>query len=168
MECKFCRRVIKNKGSLSAHEMSCVKNPERVNHKHSKDAGLKKGIIPWNKGIVLGVNPYFRDKYPDKEVFAENSKYPRHCLKRRILQDSLIKYECACCSIGPVWQGKPMILILDHINGINNDNRLENLRFVCSNCDSQLTTYKSKNRNRKSKPIGDGTCLESSRALIAP
>jgi len=41
--------------------------------------------------------------------------------------------------------GKPMPLILDHINGINNDNRIENLRFVCSNCDTQLPTYKSKN-----------------------
>lgn len=48
--------------------------------------------------------------------------------------------------LGSEWQGKPMPLILDHINGINNDNRLENLRFVCSNCDSQLPTYKSKNR----------------------
>ena len=50
------------------------------------------------------------------------------------------------CGIGPEWQGKPMPLILDHINGINNDNRLDNLRFVCSNCDSQLPTYKSRNR----------------------
>ena len=61
------------------------------------------------------------------------------------LKENLINYECACCGIGPIWQNKPMPLILDHINGVNNDNRLENLRFVCSNCDSQLSTYKSKN-----------------------
>lgn len=46
--------------------------------------------------------------------------------------------------------GKPLVLILDHKNGVNNDNRLENLRFVCSNCDSQLETYK----NRRGK-IGE-------------
>ena len=49
------------------------------------------------------------------------------------------------------WCGKPMPLILDHINGINNDNRLENLRFVCSNCDSQLDTYKSRNKGGASR-----------------
>lgn len=47
-----------------------------------------------------------------------------------------------------------MPLILDHVNGINNDNRIENLRFVCSNCDSQLHTYKSKNRK---PPVDRGT-----------
>ena len=41
-----------------------------------------------------------------------------------------------------------MPLILDHKNGINNDNRLENLRFLCSNCDSIQDTYKSKNKNK--------------------
>ena len=33
---------------------------------------------------------------------------------------------------------------INHINGINNDNRIENLRFLCSNCDSQLPTYKNR------------------------
>lgn len=42
-----------------------------------------------------------------------------------------------------------MSLILDHINGNNKDNRLENLRIVCSNCDATLDTYKDKNRSLK-------------------
>lgn len=58
----------------------------------------------------------------------------------------MIEYRCSVCKIGPQWCGKPMPLILDHINGINNDNRLDNLRFVCSNCDCQLDTYKAKNK----------------------
>jgi len=85
----------------------------------------------------------------DEEVFVENSTYARHNLKKRILRQNLITYSCACCGIDPIWMGKPMPLILDHINGINNDNRLINLRFVCSNCDSQLDTYKSRNIKRK-------------------
>ena len=47
-----------------------------------------------------------------------------------------------------------MPLILDHINGINNDNRIENLRFLCSNCDSIQSTYKSKTvKNEISKTM---------------
>jgi hypothetical protein len=84
----------------------------------------------------------------DEEVFVENSNYARHNIKTRILRQNRIPYVCACCGIGPIWNSKPMPLILDHINGINNDNRIENLRFVCSNCDSQLPTYKAKNRKR--------------------
>ena len=81
----------------------------------------------------------------DEEIFVENSTYARHNLKKRILKDKKIAHICSCCGIGPEWNGKPMPLILDHINGENNDNRIENLRFVCSNCDSQLPTYKSRN-----------------------
>ena len=95
------------------------------------------------------VNRYGPTK-KDSEVFIENSTYPRHRLKQRILESCMIEYKCALCGIGPEWMGKPMPLILDHINGINNDNRSKNLRFVCSNCDSQLPTYKSRNK-RKNK-----------------
>ncbi len=84
-------------------------------------------------------------KKQDSEVFVENSTYARHRLKERIINQQLIPYICACCGICDMWNGKSMPLILDHKNGINNDNRLENLRFVCSNCDSQLPTYKSRN-----------------------
>lgn len=44
---------------------------------------------------------------------------------------------------------KRINLILDHINGINNDDRLENLHWVCPNCNQQLETTGSKNPQRK-------------------
>ena len=99
------------------------------------------------KPMAAAKNPrnQYGERRLDSDVFVENSTYARHRIKMRIINQNLIRYECACCGIGPLWQNKPMPLILDHINGINNDNRLENLRFVCSNCDSQLPTYKSKN-----------------------
>lgn len=161
--CKFCGRKITNKGSLIAHEMCCEKNPKRVRHRRSIYSGAQKGNKPWNVGKKMGRDPRWDEKYPEYHVFCENSTYARAALKKRILQQNLIEYKCALCGIGPEWMNAPMPLILDHINGINNDNRLMNLRFICSNCDSQLTTYKSKNK-RKVKPIGDGSCLESSRA----
>lgn len=151
MPCKFCNRVINNKGSLSAHELTCTDNPEKIKFKRSKNAGVKPGNIPWNIGLKTGRQKHWDEKYPLNEVLIENSKYPRHSLKNRILEHKLLNYRCAICDIGPEWCGKPMPLILDHINGINNDNRLENLRFVCSNCDSQLPTYKSKNKRKMNR-----------------
>lgn len=151
MHCQFCNREIKNKGSLASHSMVCSQNPNKVSHKHSPNAGVQKGNIPWNSGATIGRQAHWDEKFPLDEVLVENSSYARHSVKARILAHNLIDYQCACCGIGPEWQGNPMVLILDHINGINNDNRIENLRFVCSNCDSQLPTYKS--RNKKGRPI---------------
>jgi hypothetical protein len=51
------------------------------------------------------------------------------------------------------WKGMKMSLILDHINGINNDNRIENLRIVCPNCNSTLETFSGRNRKRSNTDI---------------
>lgn len=147
--CKFCGRVINNNGSLHAHQMACKSNPERVVHKHSPLAGKQKGAPGWNTGMKIGRIAFWDEKFPLESVMVENSTYARGPLKKRIMAEELIPYVCDCCGIGPEWCGKPMPLILDHINGVNNDNRLENLRFVCSNCDTQLDTYKSRNKSKK-------------------
>lgn len=100
-----------------------------------------------DKGTIKPLHIKLRNPHrtKNKDIFVKNSRYPRHRLKQRILECSLIKYVCAMCNSLPVWRDKKLTLVLDHINGINNDNRLDNLRFVCPNCESQLPTYKSKN-----------------------
>lgn len=81
---------------------------------------------------------------PLKEVMIENSTYSRSNLKKRLLKDGILKNECAICGLQPFWKGKPLVMVLDHINGISDDHRLENLRLLCSNCNSQTDTFVGK------------------------
>lgn len=46
------------------------------------------------------------------------------------------------------WNGQPLPLTLDHINGVNRDNRPENLRYLCPNCDALLSTRGGRNKGR--------------------
>ena len=80
-----------------------------------------------------------------EEVAVENSTFDRASLKAKILKLGLKKYECEECGQPPMWRGKEIHLILDHINGINNDHRLENLRFLCPMCNATLDTHGGKN-----------------------
>lgn len=85
-------------------------------------------------------------KAPNSKIFVKDSYYTnRSKLKERILDNDLLPYLCFACGNQGKWQGKKLVLVLDHINGVKLDHRLENLRFVCPNCDSQLPTFKSKN-----------------------
>ena len=55
---------------------------------------------------------------------------------------------CAICGIDDTWNGVALALIVDHVNGDATNDRRENLRLICPNCDSQLPTFKARNRGR--------------------
>lgn len=63
----------------------------------------------------------------------------------RILDDIQMERKCSKCPITNLWQGTPITLHVDHINGDHHDNRIENLRFLCPNCHSQTATFGNKN-----------------------
>lgn len=87
-----------------------------------------------------------------KNVFVENSKTKRSTVKTLLIRYELKKYECGVCQNNGQWNDNLLSLQLDHINGKNNDNRLENLRFLCPNCHSQTETYCGKSTRKKIKP----------------
>lgn len=55
---------------------------------------------------------------------------------------------CALCLGGTLWRGMELRLVLDHVDGDSSNNRRDNLRLVCPNCDSQLPTFKARNRGK--------------------
>jgi len=86
-----------------------------------------------------------REPRPLEEILVENSTYSRGSLKRRLYATGLKQRNCELCGQGEEWQGRRMALILDHINGVANDNRLENLELLCPNCHAFTPTYRGRN-----------------------
>lgn len=88
-------------------------------------------------------------KRNEENIFIENSTAVQAVLRNWYKKGEYTPYICSICGLEPFWQGKELTLILDHINGKNKDDRLENLRWVCPNCNQQLETTGSKNIQHK-------------------
>ena len=82
-----------------------------------------------------------RTPIPLDEILVPGSRYSRALLKRRLYGSGLKQRVCELCGQGELWRGRPMSLVLDHINGVPDDNRLANLRIVCPNCAATLDTH---------------------------
>lgn len=85
-----------------------------------------------------GAGTSFSEFFSLNSVSSSGSKRK---VRDRVLRENLLPYFCKICGQGPEWNGKPMALDLDHVNGNNTDNRLENLRFLCGNCHRQTATW---------------------------
>lgn len=90
-----------------------------------------------------------RRETPLEEALVENSSYHRGNLKGRLLAAGIKQPVCEMCGQGELWRGARMSLVLDHINGVSNDHRLENLRIVCPNCAATLATHCGRNLPRQ-------------------
>lgn len=97
-------------------------------------AHLKGKKHNWTKSIPL------------EKILVKNSEYLwNNPLKKRLIKKGILKYKCYNCELEE-WLGKPISLQLEHKNGDNTDNRLENLTLLCPNCHSQTATFAGKNK----------------------
>ena len=74
-------------------------------------------------------------------------------LRQRLIGGALLPYACQECGISE-WRGRPLVLQLDHRNGVGDDHRLENLRLLRPNCHSHRETYRAHYRPRESRAEG--------------
>lgn len=89
----------------------------------------------------------FNKKYELNDILVKNFQgtITNSNIKNYLYKANLKKKCCEICNQNEEWNGKKLSFILDHINGDNKDNRLENLRIICPNCDSTLDTYMGRN-----------------------
>jgi 5-methylcytosine-specific restriction endonuclease McrA len=116
-----------------------------------------------------GINPSHNRKKKLKTPLIELLSDPttsRSNLKRRLIREGYLHISCAICSITK-WMNKPLSLQLDHINGISDDNRLENLRLVCPNCHSQSLTYCGKKNKKPERYCHCGNILSRKAKVCA-
>jgi len=92
------------------------------------------------------------------EFFTKDSYRASSSVRRRALKEDLLENKCSGCGMGPEWQGLPITLQLDHINGNPSDNRIENLRILCPNCHAQTETFKGKSGRYTTPPKVCETC----------
>ncbi len=80
------------------------------------------------------------------DVLTNKISFSRCQLKKRLIRENLLENKCVKCGNKGEWMGESISLELDHINGINDDNRIDNLRLLCPNCHSQTPTFRNKKR----------------------
>ncbi len=91
-------------------------------------------------------------RIPLEEILVRDSSYSRNHLKERLYDEGLKRPICEMCGKGEERQGRRLGLILDHINGVRNDNRIENLRIVCPNCAATLDTHCGRKNRLRPRP----------------
>lgn len=145
---KYSEENFKNVISKSINYSDVCRNLNLGTTKGNRDT-IKKYVKKFNIDVSHFYTPHskeFNKKRMLNDILVENSTYNHTTnLKKRLYKEGLKQRCCELCGQGEEWQGKKMSLILDHINGVSDDNRIENLRIVCPNCNATLDTHGGKN-----------------------
>lgn len=123
-------------------------NPSGGNYRIAKNTREKMGLSTDHMlGQASNSGRKFGPKRPIEDYLSNEFPIQSYRLKLRLFREGIFEKVCSSCK-NTKWMGKPIPLELDHINGVNDDNRLENLRILCPNCHALTETYRGKNQDR--------------------
>jgi hypothetical protein len=100
---------------------------------------------PWAANRAALARHAAKGRTPLEHLLVEGRAVKSAALKERLYEAGLKQRRCELCGQGEEWRGRRMASILDHANGVRTDNRLENLRVVCPNCNATLDTHCGRN-----------------------
>jgi hypothetical protein len=95
----------------------------------------------WSRGLTLPPRKHLED------LLQRGTRVRTNDLRRRLLREGVFEHRCMCCGLTE-WQGRPIPLELDHIDGDRANNELGNLRLLCPNCHALTDTYRGRNIGR--------------------
>lgn len=102
-------------------------------------------------------------RIPLEDILVEGSTYGTHLLRVRLLKEGIKDHRCEGCQ-RTVWEGQPIPLELEHINGVSDDHRIENLMLLCPNCHALTPTWRGrKNRKHKCEDCETGVSIRAVR-----
>ena len=143
------------KRCCSKHYNSCpankAKNSKGLQKAHQEGRGWTFNDHHRNKSIET------RKKEAVNRFLKDGSTMSNEAVKNRLLELG-VEQKCSECGITD-WRGNPIPLELDHINGNNKDNRVENLRLLCPNCHSLTDTWRGRNKNTGKVKVSDKEIL---------
>lgn len=117
-------------------------------HRHVQRLGLDTSHFVGSAHLAGKARANLASRRPLDTILVEHGSYENtNRLAERLLREGVLERRCAGCH-RTEWQGRPIPLELDHVNGVRRDLRRENLRLLCPNCHALTPTYRGKNITR--------------------